>query len=185
VSGRVVPLPTTTRVLGEATGAFLAQPDLAPSTRRSLIGYCRRRRRLVDDLTVDLDRRPDPADRTNAIPLPELERLWRRDDVGVREKAPWRLLYETAARAGEVLSINVEDLELDKSRPDAETLREVGREEPLEHRLAVSPQLAMMAAIDLCQEARLSGHDLTERSEVGLSIAMSSTQAVRLGSRNG
>jgi hypothetical protein len=43
----------------------------------------------------------------------------------------------------------------------------------------------MMAAIDLCQEARLSGHDLTERSEVGLSIAMSSTQAVRLGSRNG
>jgi hypothetical protein len=112
-------------------------------------------------------------------------RLWRRDDVGVREKAPWRLLYETAARAGEVLSINVEDLELDKSRPDAETLREVVREEPLEHRLAVLSQLAMMAAIDLCQEAQLSGHDLTERSEVGLSIAMSSTQAVRLGSRNG
>ena len=116
MSGRVVPLPTTTRIRGEATGTFLAQPDLAPSTRRSLIGYCRRRRRLVDDLTVDLDRRPDPADRTNAIPLPELERLWRRDDVGVREKAPWRLPYETAARAGEVLSINVEDLELDNKR---------------------------------------------------------------------
>jgi hypothetical protein len=28
-----------------------------------------------------------------------------------------------------------------KSRPDAETLREVVREEPLEHRLAVSPSL--------------------------------------------
>jgi integrase/recombinase XerD len=48
--------------------------------------------------------------------LPELERLWRREEVGVREKALWRLLYETAARASEALSINVEDLELDNKR---------------------------------------------------------------------
>jgi hypothetical protein len=34
VSGRVVPLPTTARLLGEAAEAFLAQPDLAASTRR-------------------------------------------------------------------------------------------------------------------------------------------------------
>jgi hypothetical protein len=33
--GRVLPLPTTARLLGEATAAFLAQPDLAASTRRS------------------------------------------------------------------------------------------------------------------------------------------------------
>jgi len=37
--------------------------------------------------------------------LPALERLWRRDDLGVREKALWRFLYETAARAAEALSI--------------------------------------------------------------------------------
>jgi integrase len=43
-------------------------------------------------------------------------RLWRHDDVGVREKALWRLLHETAARASEALSINVEDLELDNKR---------------------------------------------------------------------
>jgi hypothetical protein len=35
-----------------------------------------------------------------------------REDVKVREKALWRLLQETAARASEALSINVEDLEL-------------------------------------------------------------------------
>jgi integrase len=167
VPGRVVPLTTTARVLGGAAAAFLAQPDLAASTRRSyqqtlgrlerelgadqplatltadqvtaavtaawadrapatwnrhlatvrsFFGFCRRRRWLVEDLTIDLERRPEPADRTKALPLAELERLWRRDDVGVREKALWRLLYETAARASEALSINVEDLELDNKR---------------------------------------------------------------------
>jgi integrase len=86
------------------------------ATVRSFLGFCRRRRWLIEDLTVDLERRPEPADRTKAIPLPELERLWRRQDVGVREKALWRLLYETAARASEALSINVEDLDLDNKR---------------------------------------------------------------------
>jgi integrase len=36
--------------------------------------------------------------------------------VAVREKALWRFLYETAARAAEVLSINVEDVDLDNKR---------------------------------------------------------------------
>ena len=153
--------------LADAAAAFLAQPSLARSTRRShdqtltrlvrelggdrplstltveavtvtvttawggrapatwnrqvaavrsFLGFCRRRRWLVDDLTVDLERRPEPADRTQAIPLPELEQLWRREDVAMREKALWRLLYETAARASEALSINVEDLDLDNKR---------------------------------------------------------------------
>jgi integrase len=78
------------------------------ATVRSFLAFCRRRCWLIDDLTVDLERRPEPADRTKAIPLPELERLWRREDVSVREKALWRLLYETAARASEALAINVE-----------------------------------------------------------------------------
>jgi hypothetical protein len=53
---------------------------------------------LVDDLTVDLERRPEPADRTKAIPLPRAGVAVAREDVGLREKALWRLLYETAAR---------------------------------------------------------------------------------------
>jgi integrase len=69
-----------------------------------------------DDLAANLDRRPEPADRTRAIPLAELERLWRRDTISVRDKALWRFLYETAARASEALSINVEDVDLDNKR---------------------------------------------------------------------
>jgi hypothetical protein len=58
------------------------------TTVRSFVGFCWRRHWLVDDLTVDLERRPEPTDRTKEIPLAELELLWRREDVGVREKAP-------------------------------------------------------------------------------------------------
>jgi site-specific recombinase XerD len=85
------------------------------ATVRSFLGFCRRRRWLVDDLTVDLERRPEPADRTTAIPLAELDRLWRREEVGVREKALWRLLYETAARASEALSIRPRNVAADES----------------------------------------------------------------------
>jgi len=42
--------------------------------------------------------------------------LFRREDVPVREKCLWRLLYETAARAQEVLSLNVEDVDLGNKR---------------------------------------------------------------------
>jgi integrase len=166
--GEVVSLarPDREQSLGAAAAAFLAQPSLAPTTRRSyqqtldrlerklgaeypledltveavtvavttawgrcapatwnrhvatvrsFVAYCRRRW-LTSDLAGDLARRPEPADRTKAIPLVELERLWKRDDVAVREKALWRFLYETAARATEALSLNVEDLDLDNKR---------------------------------------------------------------------
>ena len=167
MTGRVVLLATSEQTLAGAAAAFLAQPSLARSTRRSydqtltrlvhelggnrplsaltveavtlavaaawggrapatwnrhvatvrsFLGFCRRRRWLGEDLAADLERRPEPADRTKAIPLPELERLWRRDTVGVRDKTLWRFLYETAARATEALSVNVEDLDLDNKR---------------------------------------------------------------------
>jgi integrase len=165
-TGQVVPLAELQQ-LAAAAVAFLAQPSLAASTRRSyqqtldrlarelgaaqlledltveavtaavsaawsrcapatwnrhvatvgsFVAYCRRRRWLTSDLAGDLERRPEPADRTKAIPLAELERLWKRDDVAVRDKALWWFLYETAARASEALSINVEDVDLDNKR---------------------------------------------------------------------
>jgi integrase len=86
------------------------------ATVRSFFAFCRRRRWLTDDLTTDLERRPEPVDRTKAIPLSKLERLWRRDNISVRDKALWRFLYETAARAAEALSVNVEDVDLDNKR---------------------------------------------------------------------
>ena len=79
------------------------------ATARSFLAFCRRRGWLAGDVAVGVERRREPTDRTRAIPYAQIERLWRHDDVAVREKALWRLLYETAARASEVLSLDVED----------------------------------------------------------------------------
>lgn len=86
------------------------------ATLRSFSGFCQRRGWFDGPIADGLERRREPADRTKAIPSIQLERLCRRDDVAVREKALWRLLYETAARAQEALSLNVEDVDLENKR---------------------------------------------------------------------
>ena len=42
-----------------------------------------------------------------AWPYKRLDQLWSRADVGLREKVLWRMLYATAARASEILALNV------------------------------------------------------------------------------
>ena len=86
------------------------------ATLRSFSAFCARQGWVTEPFADVLARRREPADRTRAIPFLQLKRLWRRDDVAVREKALWRLLYETAARAQEVLSLNVEDVDLENKR---------------------------------------------------------------------
>ncbi len=163
----VVRLQRASHHLQVAADAFLAQPDLAPSSRRSygqtmhhlvkelgaereiaslepnqlafvmsqawnrvgpaswnrhvaavrsFASYCQRQGWLVEDITADLQRRPEKADRTRVISFLELERLWSRESVGLREKCLWRLMYETACRAEEALSLNVEDVDLANKR---------------------------------------------------------------------
>ncbi|MER5326849.1 tyrosine-type recombinase/integrase [Streptosporangium roseum] len=51
-----------------------------------------------------------------AIPATRLEKLCTDDRRPLRERLLWRLLYETAARAEEILSLNVEDLDLEFRR---------------------------------------------------------------------
>src|SRR5262249_41055610 len=50
-------------------------------------------------------------DRTRALSREEITDLLGRDDIALREKTLWRMLYESAARAGEVLALDVEDLD--------------------------------------------------------------------------
>ncbi len=95
---------------------------LAPATwnrhvaaARSFLRYASRHG-LLAHMDIQLDRRREPADRTRAIPHAALERLWGRRDVALRDKTLWRLLYETAARANEALSLNVDDLDLPNRR---------------------------------------------------------------------
>ena len=86
------------------------------ATLRSFLAYCRRQRWLLEDPSEALERRRLPEDETRAIPYAELERLWGRPDMALRERALWRLLYESAARAQEVLGLDVEDLDLANRR---------------------------------------------------------------------
>ena len=56
------------------------------------------------------------TDHTRAVPYRDLDELWRRRSVALREKTLWRMLYETAARASEVLALDVEDLDRPQRR---------------------------------------------------------------------
>lgn len=103
-------------LLGAWGGCAPATWNRHVATARSFVAFCQRQRWLAADVTVRVDRRREPADRSRAIPYEQIERLWRREDVAIREKALWRLLYETAARASEILSLNVEDIDRDNRR---------------------------------------------------------------------
>ncbi|KAB2350381.1 site-specific integrase [Actinomadura rudentiformis] len=46
-----------------------------------------------------------------AIPRARLDKLLTDDAHGLRERVLWRMLYETAARAEEILSLDIEDLD--------------------------------------------------------------------------
>ncbi len=86
------------------------------ATLRSAAAWWARRGWLDADPTVTIERRREHPDRTRALTRRQVEDLWQRSDVAMREKALWRLLYETAARANEILSLDVGDLDLASKR---------------------------------------------------------------------
>jgi integrase/recombinase XerC/integrase/recombinase XerD len=63
-----------------------------------------------------LERRKPRPDRSRALSRAEVEQLLTREDIGLRERALWRMLYETAARSAELLALDVEDLDLPNRR---------------------------------------------------------------------
>ena len=78
------------------------------NTRRVAVqafaSWCGERWPLAGDPLSGVAPRRQPADNTRAVPYADLEELWRRRGVPLREKLLWRMLYETAARASEVLA---------------------------------------------------------------------------------
>jgi integrase/recombinase XerC/integrase/recombinase XerD len=84
---------------------------------RSLFGWAARRRLVRADPTVSIEHRRErttrlQAERRRAIDYADLEACWTQKDIALREKTLWKMLYETAARANEVLALNIEDLDL-------------------------------------------------------------------------
>ena len=85
------------------------------NTRRVAVqafaAWCGERWPLTGDLLAGVPPRRRRTDNTRAVPYEDLEELWRRRTVPLREKTLWRMLYETAARTSEVLALDVEDLD--------------------------------------------------------------------------
>ena len=81
-----------------------------------LIWCADRKRWQAPQLPGDAERRKEHSDHTRVLPRASIERLLSRRDIPLREKTLWRMLYETAARASEILALNVEDLDLAQRR---------------------------------------------------------------------
>ena len=76
--------------------------------------WCRARKRWpAPSVPADCERRQENPGETKAVPRTAVQRLLSRRDIPLREKTLWRMLYETAARAAEILEIDVQDLDLD------------------------------------------------------------------------
>lgn len=63
------------------------------------------------DVMRDVKYRKVAPDRSRALSRNDVERLLTRQDIPLRERTLWRMLYESAARAGEVLRLDAGDLD--------------------------------------------------------------------------
>ncbi len=68
-------------------------------------------------------------DGTGPVPLEELEAFLGAPRHALRERLLWRMLYETPARAQEILLLNVEDLDVANKR--AVAIGKGGNAEPI------------------------------------------------------
>jgi integrase len=83
---------------------------------RAAAAYWQRQGWLAADFTRLLERcRPRP-DRARALSRGEVEQLLTREDIPLRERTLWSMLYETAARADEVLALDIGDLDRPNQR---------------------------------------------------------------------
>ena len=83
----------------------------------SWLTWCTTKKRwAAPSVPADAERRRESVDHTKAVAKTRLERLLSRRDIPLRDKTLYRMLYETAARAAEILSLNVEDLDLENRR---------------------------------------------------------------------
>ncbi len=107
--------PALPEVLAELAVARQADEMDADNVNRELsiarkaIGWWQRQGWIEGDPTIGIERRPAPPDRTKALAENQITSLWHLD-VGLRGKTQWKVLDESAARADEVLCLNVEDL---------------------------------------------------------------------------
>ncbi|MBB4942789.1 integrase [Streptosporangium album] len=82
----------------------------------SFTTWAQRQDLLATNPARRLQRRKSARRGDRAIPRTRLESLFTDPAHALRERVLWRLLYDTAARAEEILTLNVEDLDLEFRR---------------------------------------------------------------------
>ncbi|RCG28714.1 site-specific integrase [Sphaerisporangium album] len=82
----------------------------------SACGWWRDQGWITEDPLRRLKRRPVEVDRTRSLDRAEVAELLGREGIALRERTLWRLLYESAARASEVLGLDVDELDLRNRR---------------------------------------------------------------------
>jgi integrase len=119
-AGRPLAAVTDDELAGALDGLWgKAKPATWNRNRAALaswLAWCGKGKYTVPALPTSVERRPEARDETRALDRTAIERLVTRRDLPLREKTLWRMLYETAARATEILALNVEDLDLDNRR---------------------------------------------------------------------
>src|SRR6266511_3362296 len=104
-----IPCDTT---IAAAVADYLDAGDFTTSSRTT---YRRVLEGMAQALGPALGHRRVRPDTTRALSRADVERILAAP-TPLREKTLWRLLYESAARAGEVLALDVEDLDLANRR---------------------------------------------------------------------
>ncbi|MGJ6969692.1 tyrosine-type recombinase/integrase [Streptosporangium sp. G11] len=86
------------------------------SALTSFTAWAQRQEILATNPGRRLERRKTARRGDRAIPRTRLDKLFTDDRHSLRERVFWRMLHETAARAEEILSLNIEDLDLEFRR---------------------------------------------------------------------
>jgi integrase len=108
--------------IGDALAALWGASQPATWNRNraavsSWLTWCQTKKKwAAPAVPADAERRREHVDHTKAVGKSKIQRLLSRRDIPLRERTLWRMLYETAARAAEILSLNVEDLDLENNR---------------------------------------------------------------------
>jgi len=103
-------------VMGRWDGAAAATWNRHLSALTSFTAWAGRQEILTTNPGRRLERRKPVRRGDRSIPRARLDKLLTDDWHGLRERVLWRMLYETAARAEELLSLDVEDLDLEFRR---------------------------------------------------------------------
>ncbi len=98
-------------VMARWDGAAAATWNRHLSALTSFTAWAQRNEILAVNPARRLERRKPARRGDRSIPRARLEKLLADDRHGLRERVLWRMLYETAARAEEILTLNVEDLD--------------------------------------------------------------------------